>query len=145
MCVAGVVDISAQYDLRAAERARERLQGSEISGRPVSRRSLLYGKAHVASTIVSLFRQIDVHYSLPRDDHTKGIDREKNQVCSCLVAILAFIEIAVQQLQGTLQVTLRNSPSGQPIDDNEVRRKFQQFGDVKSVQPVGDRTELSVS
>jgi hypothetical protein len=58
---------------------------------------------------------------------------------------LAFIEIAVQQLQGTLQVTLRNSPSGQPIDDNEVRRKFQQFGDVKSVQPVGDRTELSVS
>lgn len=26
-----------QYDLRAAERARERLQGSEISGRPVRR------------------------------------------------------------------------------------------------------------
>ncbi|KAF9469696.1 hypothetical protein BDZ94DRAFT_1243047 [Collybia nuda] len=90
------------YDLRAAERARERLQGSEISGRP-----------------------IDVHYSLPRDDHTKGNDRDKNQ----------------QQLQGTLQVTLRNSPSGQPIDDNEVRRKFQQFGDVKSVKPVGDRID----
>ncbi|KDR85611.1 hypothetical protein GALMADRAFT_218705 [Galerina marginata CBS 339.88] len=88
------------FDLRAAERARERLQGSEISGRP-----------------------IDVHYSLPRDDQ-KGNDREKNQ-----------------QLQGTLQVTLRNSPSGQPIDDNEVRRKFQQFGDVKSVKPVGDRID----
>ncbi|RDB29440.1 hypothetical protein Hypma_015966 [Hypsizygus marmoreus] len=89
------------YDLRAAERARERLQGSEISGRP-----------------------IDVHYSLPRDDHAKGQDRDKNQ-----------------QLQGTLQVTLRNSASGQPLDDNEVRRKFQQFGDVKSVQPVGDRND----
>lgn len=46
-----------------------------------------------------------------------------------------------QQFQGTLQVTIRNSPSGQPIDDNEVRRKFQQFGDVKAVKPVGDRIE----
>ncbi|KAF8079046.1 hypothetical protein FPV67DRAFT_1467314 [Lyophyllum atratum] len=89
------------FDLRAAERARERLQGSEISGRP-----------------------IDVHYSLPRDDHAKGNDRDKNQ-----------------QLQGTLQVTLRNSPSGAPLDDNEVRRKFQQFGDVKTVRSVGDRSD----
>lgn len=88
------------FDLRAAERARDRLQGSEISGRP-----------------------IDVHYSLPRDDQ-KGQDREKNQ-----------------QFQGTLQVTLRSSPSGQPIDDGEVRRKFQQFGDVKSVRPVGERPD----
>ena len=47
-----------------------------------------------------------------------------------------------QQLQGTLQVTLRNSQSGQAIDDIEVRRKFQQFGDVKAVKPVGDRIEL---
>ncbi|ESK96238.1 rna recognition motif domain containing protein [Moniliophthora roreri MCA 2997] len=85
------------FDLRAAERARERLQGSEISGRP-----------------------IDVHYSLPRDDK----DGEKNT-----------------QLQGCLQVTLRNSMSGQMIDENEVRRKFQQFGDVKSIQPVGDRID----
>jgi hypothetical protein len=30
-----------QYDLRAAERARERLQGSEISGRPVSLQRLV--------------------------------------------------------------------------------------------------------
>ncbi|KAH9837320.1 uncharacterized protein C8Q71DRAFT_595977 [Rhodofomes roseus] len=83
------------YDLRAAERARERLQGSEISGRP-----------------------IDVHYSLPRDDGGRGAEKDK------------------QQLQGTLIVTLKNSASGQPIDDNEVRRKFQQFGDVKSVRPA---------
>jgi len=90
------------YDLRAAERARERLQGSEISGRP-----------------------IDVHYSLPRDDSKGGGGSDKNQ----------------QQLQGTLLVTLRHSASDQSIDDNEVRRKFQQFGDVKSVNPVGDRTD----
>ena len=36
-------------------------------------------------------------------------------------------------------MTLKDSR--QLIDDNEVRRKFQQFGDVKSVMPVGDRTE----
>ncbi|KAG5639546.1 hypothetical protein H0H81_012217 [Sphagnurus paluster] len=45
------------------------------------------------------------------------------------------------QLQGTLQVTLRNSASGAPLDDNEVRRKFQQFGDVKGVRSVGDRDD----
>jgi transcription initiation factor TFIID subunit 15 len=45
----------------------------------------------------------------------------------------------VQQFQGNLIVTLKDS--GQAIDDNEVRRKFQQFGDVKSVSPVGDRVE----
>ncbi|KAI0800785.1 hypothetical protein C8Q74DRAFT_1238731, partial [Fomes fomentarius] len=89
------------YDLRAAERARDRLQGSEISGRP-----------------------IDVHYSLPRDDHGKGADRQRDQ-----------------ELQGNLIITLRNSPTNQPIDDNELRRKFQQFGDVKSVRPVGDRPD----
>ena len=31
--------------------------------------------------------------------------------------------------------------SGQPIDDNEVRRKFQQLGDVKEVRPAGEREE----
>ncbi len=45
----------------------------------------------------------------------------------------------MQELQGTLLVTLRNS--NQAIDDGEVRRKFQQFGDVKSVRPVGERHE----
>ncbi|KAF8915091.1 hypothetical protein CPB85DRAFT_1218204 [Mucidula mucida] len=85
------------FDLRAAERARERLQDTEISGRP-----------------------IDVHYSLPRDDSKDAKNIE---------------------MQGSLQVTLRSSPSGQAIDDNEVRRKFQQFGDVKSVRPVGNRID----
>jgi transcription initiation factor TFIID subunit 15 len=49
----------------------------------------------------------------------------------------------VQQFQGNLIVTLKDSV--QAIDDNEVRRKFQQFGDVKSVTPVGDRAECVVS
>ena len=50
------------------------------------------------------------------------------------------LHLTDQTLQGTLIVTLRNSASGQPIDDNEVRRKFQQFGDVKSITP-GERSD----
>ncbi len=46
-----------------------------------------------------------------------------------------------QELQGTLLVSLRNS--NQVIDDGEVRRKFQQFGDVKSVRSAGERHELA--
>lgn len=38
-------------------------------------------------------------------------------------------------------MTLRASPSGQPIDDTEVRRKFQAFGDIKSVRPANDRVD----
>ncbi|KZW00500.1 hypothetical protein EXIGLDRAFT_830659 [Exidia glandulosa HHB12029] len=90
------------FDLRAAERARERLQGTEIAGRP-----------------------IDVHYSLPRADEQSGrCDRDKNQ--------------------GTLLVALHNSASGQPLDDNELRRKFQQFGDVKGIKPAGGINERYV-
>ncbi|KAF8333168.1 uncharacterized protein EI90DRAFT_637413 [Cantharellus anzutake] len=65
-------------------------------------------------------RPIDVHYSLPRgDERQQRCDREK--------------------AQGTLLVTLRNS--NQVIDENEVRRKFQQFGDVKAVRIVPGRSE----
>lgn len=46
----------------------------------------------------------------------------------------ASLTISVQNLQGVLIVTLRNSVSGMPLDDNEVRRRFQMFGDVKSVE-----------
>ncbi|ELU39387.1 RNA recognition motif domain-containing protein [Rhizoctonia solani AG-1 IA] len=80
------------YDVRAAERARERLQDSEISGRP-----------------------IDVHYSLPRGDEQAGrCERDKNQ--------------------GTLLITLRQS--NQTVDDHELRRLFQRFGDVKQILPA---------
>ncbi|EJD54479.1 hypothetical protein AURDEDRAFT_141332 [Auricularia subglabra TFB-10046 SS5] len=90
------------YDLRAAERTRERLQGAELAGRP-----------------------IDVHYSLPRADEQNGrCDRDKNQ--------------------GTLLVSLRNSPSGQPIDEHELRRKLQQFGDVKGIKSAGSPTDRYV-
>lgn len=50
-----------------------------------------------------------------------------------------MLNAMLQELQGNLLVTLRNS--NQAIDDDEVRRKFQQFGEVKSVRPVGDRPE----
>jgi hypothetical protein len=92
-----------------------------------------------------LLHQIDVHYSLPRDDHSRSGDKEKNQVYfGAELNVFTFTQNVfanLKQLQGTLLVTLRNSASGQPIDDNEVRRKFQQFGDVKSVKPVNDRPE----
>ncbi|KAF8713608.1 RNA recognition motif, partial [Rhizoctonia solani] len=85
------------YDVRAAERARERLQDSEISGRP-----------------------IDVHYSLPRGDEQAGrCERDKNQ--------------------GTLLITLRQS--NQTVDDHELRRLFQRFGDVKQILPAEGRND----
>ncbi|KAF9245381.1 hypothetical protein BU15DRAFT_71133 [Melanogaster broomeanus] len=75
-------------------------------------------------------RPIDVHYSLPRDDQKQGggggggggDERDKNQ-----------------QYQGCLIVTLKDSR--QPIDDNEVQRKSQQFGDVKSVTSASNRMD----
>jgi hypothetical protein len=97
-----------------------------------------------STAIVLHFRQIDVHYSLPRDDHSARGDRDKNQVRQSFLCLTPLNDRSLKQLQGTLQVTLRNSASGQPIDDNEVRRKFQQFGDVKIVKPVGDRTEFVI-
>jgi len=50
--------------------------------------------------------------------------------------------MCAQELQGTLLVTLRNS--NQIIDDGEVRRKFQQFGDVKSIRTAAERHELAI-
>ena len=55
------------------------------------------------------------------------------------VVLTVILTTLPQELQGNLLVTLRNS--NQVIDDDEVRRKFQQFGEVKSVRPVGDRPE----
>lgn len=58
-----------------------------------------------------------MHYSLPRDDTGRGTaGSDKNQ-----------------ELQGALIVTLRNSASGQPISEEALRMKFQQFGELKSV------------
>jgi hypothetical protein len=87
--------------------------------------------------------QIDVHYSLPRDDNlAKGGD--KNQVWKFSVFLTPCSNhMCAQELQGTLLVTLRGS--NQVIDDGEVRRKFQQFGDVKSVRPAGERHEWVTS
>ena len=59
-----------------------------------------------------------MHYSLPRDDTGRGAaGNDKNQ-----------------ELQGALLVVLRNSPSGQPLSEDALRMKFQQFGEVKSIR-----------
>jgi hypothetical protein len=125
--------VVAQYDLRAAERARDRLQGSEISGRPVR-----HPESHNC-LFNNHSNQIDVHYSLPRDDQ-KGAEREKNQVIRTSIDVTHLGLTIQKQMQGTLQVTLRGSQTGH-IDDGELRRKFQQFGDIKSIRPIGDRFE----
>jgi hypothetical protein len=92
--------------------------------------------------VVHLELQIDVHYSLPRDDNlARGGD--KNQVWKSFVYLAVVLKpMYSQELQGTLLVTLRNS--NQIIDDGEVRRKFQQFGDVKSIRSAADRHELAI-
>jgi hypothetical protein len=53
--------------------------------------------------------------------------------------ILTRAPLMIIMAQGTLLVTLRNSNS--PMDENEVRRKFQQFGDVKQIRFVPGRPE----
>jgi hypothetical protein len=48
-----------QYDIRAAEQAKLAMQNTELNG-----------------------RNIDVHYSLPKEEERKAkCDRDKNQVC----------------------------------------------------------------
>lgn len=92
--------------MRAAERAKERLQGTDLAGRPVgeSFKSLL-------SRLTD--NQIDVHYSLPREDQAE--DRN----------------------QGILIVALIDSSTHTPIDDTELKRKCAAFGDVKSISSHG--------
>ena len=37
-------------------------------------------------------------------------------------------------LKGTLLFTLRGAQSGQPLDENELRRRCQQSGDIKATK-----------
>jgi hypothetical protein len=68
---------------------------------------------------------------------------DKNQVRKSFIFLALVLKpMYAQELQGTLLVTLRNS--NQIIDDGEVRRKFQQFGDVKSIRPAAERHELAI-
>ncbi|CCA67828.1 hypothetical protein PIIN_01652 [Serendipita indica DSM 11827] len=97
------------YDMRAAERAKDRLQGTELAGRP-----------------------IDVHYSLPREDQRKSVKT---------FSITSKISLRNSEPnQGIIIVTLIDSPS-KSIDDVELRRKLQTFGDVKSIQPNNGRPD----
>jgi hypothetical protein len=58
--------------------------------------------------------QIDVHYSLPKDDDVTGpCNREKNN--------------------GTLLLTLK---SGRNLPIDEVGRVFSAYGEIKSIRPA---------
>jgi hypothetical protein len=71
-----------KFDLRAAERARERMQGTEMGGRPV---------CIISHPTIALFHgsQIDVHYSLPRDDRG-GEDKSSVSLASGVIPFLIF-------------------------------------------------------
>ncbi|KAA1068737.1 hypothetical protein PGT21_014172 [Puccinia graminis f. sp. tritici] len=82
------------YDLRAATMAKERLQGTDVSGRP-----------------------IDVHYSLPKDNELeRRCDRDKNQAT-------LFLSI---------------TDGHRPINDSELRNKFETYGEIRSIKPFKD-------
>lgn len=99
--------------MRAAERAKERLQGTDLAGRPVC--------SPFKSLILKLTSgQIDVHYSLPREDQAE--DRN----------------------QGILIVSLIDSPTHASIDDTELKRKCAAFGDVKSISSHGRPEFVSI-
>ena len=78
-----------------------------------------------------------MHYSLPRpDDQAKNEPKDRNQVRiknGTAMQNASYDRATVEQ--GTLLVTLRNSPSGQPINDTELHRLFSRFGDVKNIRP----------
>ncbi|KAL8279664.1 hypothetical protein RQP46_007977 [Phenoliferia psychrophenolica] len=77
------------WDLRPATTAKDAVHGTEING-----------------------RQIDVHYSLPKDlDTSQRCSSDKNQ--------------------GTLMLTVRGAQS--PVQDPEVWERFSTFGELKSV------------
>lgn len=89
------------------------------------------------SLVLTVCVKIDVHYSLPRpDDQAKGDPKEHNQVRNKNGTAWQSAPHGRPAIeQGTLIVTLRNSPSGQPIDDTEVHRLFGRFGDIKNIKP----------
>ncbi|KAI9250316.1 hypothetical protein BY458DRAFT_524762 [Sporodiniella umbellata] len=78
------------FDVRSSENAKNAMQGTTLRN-----------------------RQIDVHYSLPKEEEEKAkCDRTKNQ--------------------GTLLYTLKQSNS--PLDDHELHQYFSQFGEVKAIR-----------
>jgi hypothetical protein len=103
-----------QYDLRTAIRARDELQGFEVTNRPVS--LTLIPQVMVCVLIHSLL-QIDIHYSLPRDEDNpnRRCDRDRNQ--------------------GTIRVTLVDSRA--PIQEYELDRMFRGFGAIKGIYHSG--------
>jgi len=84
----GIVFIT-YYDIRHAEAAKTELQGRDISG-----------------------RELDIHYSVPKDDETAEFHEDRNQ--------------------GSLFITIRGSK--QNIKASDLREKFAPYGDLKGVR-----------
>lgn len=106
--------------MRTAIAAREGLQGFEVQGRPVSLLALhSVARAQAKS---HCFTQIDIHYSLPRDedDPKRKCDREKNQ--------------------GTIRVVLKDNPA--PIREQDLERMFGGFGDIKGMYFSGGNPSI---
>jgi hypothetical protein len=106
--------------------AKQRLQGTDLSGRPVSSFSnlrinlpdiFLIPWCLLFSWGCNVALQIDVHYSLPKDNELEGrIDRDKHQAT-------LFLSI---------------SQSNRPIDDAQLRAKFEIYGEIRSIKPFKD-------
>ncbi|OZJ03401.1 hypothetical protein BZG36_04013 [Bifiguratus adelaidae] len=85
------------YDIRAAERAKVAMQNTQLLG-----------------------REIDVHYSLPKEQE-------------------AAREAEAGMNQGTLLLTLKGTNN--PLEIDEVHRYFSSYGEVKLVRDFKDRAQ----
>lgn len=92
--------------------AKGRIQGTLLENRPVSNR-LACSSIRTRSNVE--IDQVDVHYSLPKDDEQEQrCDRDKNQ--------------------GTLFVTLRQHPDPHKIRDEDYWNWFSQFGELIKIR-----------
>lgn len=91
--------------------AKERLQGAMVQGRPVS--ATVGVHLNLCSVQAEQALQIDVHYSLPKEEEAKGkCGPDKNQ--------------------GSLFVHIRGM--SQPFSEHLLRQRLIPFGDIKSLQ-----------
>lgn len=94
-----------------------------------------------------MYPQIDVHYSLPRAEEASQVcDADKNQVGPVpspypSAVMDALTSVPSLSYQGSLRVELKDSPSGKPIDDAELKKLFATVGEVKLVKNQPDHPE----
>ncbi|WAQ89595.1 hypothetical protein PtA15_11A285 [Puccinia triticina] len=102
------------YDLRAATMAKQRLQGTEVSGRP-----------------------IDVHYSLPKDNELeRRCDRDKNQATLFLSINEASRPIIDGELRAKFEI-YGEIRSIKPFKDSPYQR-FVEYWDTRACESAHD-------